>query len=76
MAVGAWRSRVARLPWEQEVGRSNRLAPTTLLISYARSASGRRPLVDGVGDLAGAAPDALAVRVTLRQDPRLCSSVR
>lgn len=25
--VGAWRSLVAHLPWEQGVGRSNRLAP-------------------------------------------------
>jgi hypothetical protein len=25
--IGAWRSLVAHLPWEQGVGRSNRLAP-------------------------------------------------
>jgi hypothetical protein len=35
MPVGAWRSRVARLPWEQEVGRSNRLAPTISLLAPA-----------------------------------------
>ncbi len=27
--LGAWRSLVAHLPWEQGVGRSNRLAPTS-----------------------------------------------
>ena len=34
--VGAWRSQVAHLPWEQGVGRSNRLAPT---IPRARACS-------------------------------------
>ena len=29
--VGAWRSLVARLLWEQEVGGSNPSAPTTLI---------------------------------------------
>jgi hypothetical protein len=31
LIVGAWRSLVARLLWEQEVGGSNPLAPTTTI---------------------------------------------
>jgi hypothetical protein len=38
--IGAWRSLVARLLWEQEVGGSNPLAPTTLRFSsYAWQAA-------------------------------------
>ena len=35
--LGAWRSLVAHLPWEQGVGRSNRLAPTRASSSGGKS---------------------------------------
>jgi hypothetical protein len=36
---GAWRSLVAHLPWEQGVGRSNRLAPIAPVAQVERAAA-------------------------------------
>ena len=56
LRVGPGRSAawLARLPWEQEVGRSNRLAPTILAVHRAEGTrehlGGRAPVGDAATD--------------------------
>ena len=58
--IGAWRSLVARLLWEQEVGGSNPLAPTNIFIpnqAVRRLGDGRFALeYDQCGTCAGLLP--------------------
>ncbi len=44
---GAWRSLVAHLPWEQGVGRSNRLAPIDAPVAQGKEQRPSKPRVRG-----------------------------
>ena len=44
---GAWRSLVAHLPWEQGVGRSNRLAPIFAPVAQGKEQRPSKPRVRG-----------------------------
>ena len=47
MEFGAWRSLVAHLPWEQGVGRSNRLAPIFAPVAQGKEQRPSKPRVRG-----------------------------
>ena len=47
MGFGAWRSLVAHLPWEQGVGRSNRLAPIFAPVAQGKEQRPSKPRVRG-----------------------------
>ena len=59
---GAWLSLVERLLWEQDVGGSNPLAPTTSGMILTRHFERRRKYINGAGKHLQAGKDSNAIR--------------